>query len=111
MSDQQHTLLSAANLRPLNLNDLTFAWRLDEQRAEEIARPLLEELQALPAPAGRDDAGIPYRGGEVLREVIEEAPIEELAALYVTLFRQAAGTVVMDAVIFARGSEARESDR
>ena len=104
MTDCQHASL-ATTTRSLNLADLTFAWQLEEQKATEMAQPLLEDLRALSAPAGRDDAGIAYRGGEVLREVMEGAPITELAALYVTLFRQAAGTVVMDALIFASGIE------
>jgi hypothetical protein len=108
MTHSNSPLSLAANHRPLNLADLSFAWQLDEDRAAEIARPLLSDLKALAAPAGRDDAGIPYRGGEILRETVEGAAITELAALYVTLFRQSAGTVVLDAIIFACGTQDTE---
>ena len=94
----------ATTSRALTLNDITFAWQMDDLEAAELAAPIINELKALADPAGRDAAGIPYRGGEVLREVMEGAPIAELAALYVTLFRQAAGTVALDPVIFACGT-------
>jgi hypothetical protein len=89
--------------RQLNLRDLADAWRLPESRAEELSDPLLAELRALSMPGDRDPAGIPYRGSEVFRELMEQRPIVELGAAYVTLRRLNCQSGVIDALETARG--------
>jgi len=89
--------------RSLNLNDLGEAWRMPPEDAESQAAPLLSELRALKMPGGCDAAGIPYRGSEVFRELMEGRPLAELRAAYVTLRRLDCQSGVIDALEFARG--------
>lgn len=89
--------------RPLNLNDLAIAWRLPEERSRQMADPLLAELRSLSMPGGADPAGIPYRGTEVFRELMDGRSIEELGAAYVTFRRLKCQTGVIDALETAWG--------
>lgn len=89
--------------RQLNINDLALALRLPEEEAARLADPLLAELRSLSMPADCDPAGIPYRGSEVFRELIEGRPIEQLGAAHVTLRRLRCQFGVIDALEFARG--------
>lgn len=97
--------------RGLNLNDLAVAWRLPEADAQRMAEPLLSELRSLSMPGGCDPAGIPYRGTEVFRELMDGRSIEELRAAYVTLRRLACQSGVIDGLEFALGVEDVESPR
>jgi hypothetical protein len=54
-------------------------------------------------PGGCDPAGIPYRGSEVFRELMDGRPIEELRAAYVTFRRLNCQSGLIDALEFARG--------
>lgn len=89
--------------RGLNLNDLAIAWRLPEEQTRKLADPLLSQLRSLSMPGGRDSAGIPYRGTEVFRELMEGRSIGELRAAYVTFRRLDCQTGVIDALEFALG--------
>jgi hypothetical protein len=90
--------------RQLNLNDLGEAYRLPPAEAERLAVPLLYDLRMLEMPSHLDPAGIPYRGSEVFRELMEGRPLEELRAAYVTLRRMNCQCGVIDALEFARGA-------
>ncbi len=89
--------------RQLTMNDLALAHRLSEAEAARRADPLLEELRALAMPGDRDPAGIPYRGTDVFRELMEGRPIEELRAAYVAFRRLGCQSGVVDALETAWG--------
>lgn len=89
--------------RSLNLNDLGEAWRMPPEEAERLAAPLIADLRGLTMPSHLDPAGIPYRGSEVFRELMEGRPLAELRAAYVTLRRLECQSGVIDALEFARG--------
>lgn len=90
--------------RSLNLNDLGAAWRMPPEEAARQAAPLLVDLRALTMPGDCDPAGIPYRGSEVFRELMEGRPLAELRAAYVTLRRLHCQSGVIDALELARGT-------
>ena len=91
--------------RQLTIIDLALAHRLSEEDASRIADPLLYELRSLAMPGGVDPAGIPYRGSEVFRELMEGRPIEELRAAYVAFRRLGCQSGVIDALEFAQGTD------
>lgn len=89
--------------RQLTINDLAVALRLPPAEATRLADPLLAELRALAMPGGCDPAGIPYRGSDVFRELVEGRSIAELRAAYVTLRRLGCQPGVIDALELATG--------
>ena len=90
--------------RQLNLNDLGEAHRMPPHEAERLSAPLLTDLRALKMPGDCDPAGIPYRGSEVFRELMDGRPLAELRAAYITLRRLNCQSGVIDALEFARGT-------
>ena len=89
--------------RQLNMNDLGQALRMPVEEAERIAAPLIADLRELEMPSHLDPAGIPYRGNEVFRELMEGRPLDELRAAYITLRRLDCQSGVIDALETARG--------
>lgn len=91
------------NPRTLNLNDLATAWRQSETESRRLASPLLADLRSLSMPTRCDPAGIPYRGTEVFRELMDGRSLDVLATAYVTLRRLNAQSGVLDAIETALG--------
>jgi hypothetical protein len=89
--------------RQLNLNDLGQALQMPIEEAEQLAAPLLSNLRELEMPSHRDPAGIPYRGNEVFRELMDGRPLAELRAAYITLRRLNCQSGLIDALETARG--------
>jgi len=89
--------------RQLTINDLALALRLPEDEASRIADPLLSELRGLAMPGDADPAGVPYRGNEVFRELMDGRPLAELRAAYITLRRLNCQSGLIDALETARG--------
>jgi hypothetical protein len=75
-----------------------------QQEAERLAAPLISDLRELAMPSHMDPAGIPYRGSEVFRELMEGRPLAELRAACVTLRRMDCQSGIIDAAGFARGT-------
>lgn len=90
--------------RQLNLNDLGLAWRMPAEEAARIAAPLVADLRGLSMPSSLDPAGIPYRGSEIFRELMEGRSVAELRAAYVTLRRLDCQSGVIDALELAQGA-------
>ncbi len=91
--------------RQLTMKDLALAYRQSEEEATHLANPLLAELRSLAMPGGCDPAGIPYRGSEVFRELLEGRSLAELRAAYVTLRRLGCQSGVIDALELAVGGD------
>jgi len=91
--------------RQLTINDLAVALRLPPADAARLADPLLAELRALAMPGGKDTAGIPYRGSDFFRELVEGRSLAELRAAYVTFRRLGCQSGVIDALELALGYE------
>lgn len=91
--------------RQLTINDLAVALRLPPADATRLADPLIAELRSLTMPGGADAAGIPYRGSDVFRELVEGRSLAELRAAYVTLRRLGCQSGVIDALELATGIE------
>ena len=89
--------------RQLNLNDLGQALRMPVEEAQQLAAPLLTDLRALEMPSHLDPAGIPYRGSDVFRELMDGRPLSELRAAYITLRRLNCQSGLIDALEIARG--------
>ena len=89
--------------RQLNLNDLGDALRMPADEAEQLAAPLLADLRELEMPSHRDPAGIPYRGSDVFRELMDGRPLGELRAAYITLRRLNCQSGIIDALEIVRG--------
>ena len=90
--------------RQLNLNDLGAALRMPVEEADKLSAPIIAELRELEMPSHRDPAGIPYRGSDVFRELMEGRPLSELRAAYVTLRRLGCQSGVIDALEIVRGT-------
>ncbi len=89
--------------RQLNLNDLGEAWRLPSEETEKLSAAILADLRELQMPSHRDPAGIPYRGSDVFRELMDGRRLLELRAAYVTLRRLNCQSGVIDALEIVRG--------
>lgn len=89
--------------RQLNLNDLGEALRMPAEEAEKLSAPILADLRELEMPGDRDPAGIPYRGSDVFRELMDGRPLSELRAAYITLRRLNCQSGVIDALEIVRG--------
>ena len=89
--------------RQLNLNDLGEALRMPVEEAEKLSAPILADLRELEMPSHRPPAGIPYRGSDVFRELMEGRPLAELRAAYITLRRLNCQSGVIDALEIVRG--------
>ncbi len=89
--------------RPLNLNDLTDAYRLSVDDLNRLAAPIVSALRAIPAPVGRDSAGVARRGSLVFHPCLDNRPIAELGAAYVYLRGRACQSGLVDAIELAAG--------
>ena len=73
------------------------------EEAEQLAAPLFADLRELEMPSHRDPAGIPYRGSDVFRELMDGRPLSELRAAYITLRRLNCQSGLIDALEIVRG--------
>lgn len=89
--------------RQLNLNDLGQALRMPVESAESQAASIIADLRKLEMPSHRDPAGIPYRGSDVFRELMDGRPLSELRAAYITLRRLNCQSGIIDALEIVRG--------
>ena len=89
--------------RQLNLNDLGQALRMPVEAAERQAASIIADLRELEMPSHLDPAGIPYRGSDVFRELMDGRPLSELRAAYITLRRLNCQSGLIDALEIVRG--------
>ena len=73
------------------------------EEADKLSAPILADLRELEMPGDRDAAGIPYRGSDVFRELMDGRPLAELRAAYITLRRLNCQSGVIDALEIVRG--------
>jgi hypothetical protein len=89
--------------RPLNLNDLTDAYRLPVDNLNRLAAPIVSALRAISAPVGRDSAGVALRGSLVFHPCLDNRPIAQLGAAYAYLRNRACQSGLIDALEVAAG--------